>query len=114
METPHKYYGVRDNCVFALQGGQGLFLAGADTTIVGGCISGVAGTGLVALGGNIKALTAGGLHVEGVTIDDYARVARTYNPAVQFGYPDSASVGTRFTHLKITNGPHQAFSGYCK
>ena len=37
-----------------------------------------------------------------------------YNPAVQFGYPDSASVGTRFSNLHISDGPHQAFSGYCK
>eukprot|EP01051_Picozoa_sp_SAG22_P009071 SAG22_NODE_729_length_7596_cov_20.310924_4_plen_307_part_00 len=100
-------------CSFINTGGQGLFLAGADTTISGGHVSGVSGAGIVALGGNSKALSPGGLLIDGVTLRDHARVARTYNPAIQFGYPDSASVGTRFANLRISDGPHQAFSGYC-
>jgi arylsulfatase A-like enzyme len=101
-------------CSFLNSGGQGVGLVDApDSVVMGGVISGVGGVGIAALAGSTKPLISGNLRVEGLMIRDFARVRRTYNPAVQFGYPDSGGVGTVFAHLNISDGPHQAFSGYC-
>ncbi|OGV82979.1 MAG: hypothetical protein A3K19_32650 [Lentisphaerae bacterium RIFOXYB12_FULL_65_16] len=66
----------------------------------------VASTGIGLAGGDRKTLTPAGNYVENCQIHHFARILKTYKPAVQLN-----GVGNRISHCYIHDGPHEGI-GY--
>lgn len=94
-------------CTVRNVGGTGIAIQGGDHHTVRSCdIYEVAGTGISLQGGDRKTLARGDHAVENCHIHHFARVRKTYQPAVQMG-----GVGNRISHCLIHDAPHMGI-GY--
>ncbi len=94
-------------CTVRNVGGTGIAIQGGDHHTVRSCdIYEVAGTGISLQGGDRKTLARGDHAVENCHIHHFARVRKTYQPAIQIG-----GVGNRISHCLIHDAPHMGI-GY--
>ncbi len=97
------------NSRVANTGGSGIIVNGGKKHLVSGCEIFNNGTGGVRLeGGNVIALEPAGHRINNSLIYNYARIARTYNPAISL-----SGVGNYAVNNEIHTGDHLAilFSG---
>jgi hypothetical protein len=94
-------------CTVRTVGGTAIDILGGTRNGVRSCdVYEVAGTGIGLAGGDRKTLTPAGNYVENCDIHHFARVQKTYHPAVQLN-----GVGNRISHCSIHDGPHEGI-GY--
>jgi hypothetical protein len=94
-------------CTVRNVGGTAIDIQGGTLNGVRSCdVYEVASTGIGLAGGERKTLTPAGNYVENCDIHHFARVQKTYRPAVQLN-----GVGNRISHCSIHDGPHEGI-GY--
>jgi hypothetical protein len=94
-------------CTVRNVGGTAIDIQGGTKNGVRSCdVYEVASTGIGLAGGDRKTLTPAGNYVENCDIHHFARVQKTYRPAVQLD-----GVGNRISHCYIHDGPHDGI-GY--
>ncbi len=91
------------NSVIRNIGNRGAVISGQDNGLTDMLIEDVGEGGVVLSGGDRQTLTPANLYVENSTIRRFARVSRTYRPAVQL-----LGVGNRAAGNKIYDAPHTA------
>lgn len=100
-------HNVIAGCVLRNLGGAAVVIKGGTTNGVRGCdIYEVATTGVSVDGGDRKSLVPAGNYVEDCDIHHFARIQKTYAPAVQIN-----GVGNRISHCFIHDAPHMGI-GY--
>lgn len=89
-------------------GNRGAVISGQDNGLTDMLIENIGEGGVVLSGGNRQTLTPANLYVERSTIRRFARLTRTYQPAILM-----VGVGNRVVGNKISDAPHTAimFSG---
>jgi hypothetical protein len=93
-------------CVVRNVGDTAIHIQGGTRHLVRSCdIYEVAATGISVEGGDRKTLARGEHLVENCDIHHYARIQKTYKPAVQLG-----GVGNRISHCLIHDAPHQGIA----
>lgn len=93
-------------CTVRNVGDTGIEIQGGTQHMVRSCdIYEVAATGISVQGGDRKTLAPGQHLVENCDIHHYARIQKTYKPAVQLG-----GVGNRIAHCWIHDAPHQGIA----
>jgi len=94
-------------CTVRNTGSTAIDIQGGTRHLVRSCdIYEVAATGISLSGGDRKALARGDHAIENCHIHHFARIQKTYRPAVQLN-----GVGHRITHCYIHDGPHEGI-GY--
>ena len=96
-------------CIFRNIGNDAVIIKGGTENGITGCdIFEVSGAGIHLSGGDRKTLTPAGNYADNNHIHHFARVFKTYRPAINM-----SGVGNRITHCYIHNAPHAGilFSG---
>lgn len=97
------------NCRVGNTGGLGVQIYGGSNDSLSGCeIFNTGSGGVTVYGGDIKSLTPANHVIENCLIHNYARIQKTYKPAINL-----SGVGNRASHNEIHDGVHMAigFSG---
>jgi len=98
---------VLAGCTFRNLGNDAVILdSGRENGITGSDIYEVSGAGVILSGGDRKTLTPAGNYVVNCDIHHFARVFKTYRPAVNL-----AGVGNRIAHCLIHDAPHAGIFG---
>ncbi|MFZ4780067.1 MAG: right-handed parallel beta-helix repeat-containing protein, partial [Terrimicrobiaceae bacterium] len=97
---------VISKCSMVNASGQAVVIDGGEHHAVSGChIENMGAGGVFVSGGNMRTLSPGGHVVENTVIRNYARLERTYRPAIKLD-----GVGQIARHNSIADAPHFAIS----
>jgi hypothetical protein len=83
-----------------------LSLSGTNVSVLDSSVSGCAGGGISAAGGDARTLTRANITIQGNTMANFSRIVRTYRGGLNFD-----GVGLYVANNSISNAPHAGLTG---